>query len=126
MRIVIGTVVMLIIVVALGNVLTLHVTATASATHASPQFSSALLALLAATCGGFIARRACFALIAMAAYALLWALTIHVHKFSLGLTYADLASNNAVPIALSLSAVCIGALFWRNLARVAGARVAAA
>jgi len=118
MRIAIGAVAMLIIVVALGSVMDLHVTAAASAAHASPQFATALLGLLAAACGGFIARRAHFAPIAMAVYTVFWALAIYyVHRFPLGLTYADLVSSNAVPIATSLSAVGIGALFGQNLAK---------
>ena len=127
MRIIIGTVVMLIIAVALGSVLNLHVIAAASATYASPQFAAALLGLFAATCGGLIARKAYFAAIAIAAYTPLWALSIyHVHRFRLDLTYVDLVASNAIPIAISLAAVGTGSLFGHNLSRVGRARRAAA
>lgn len=127
MRIALGTATLLIIAIALGSALNLHVTAAASAAHASPQFATALLGLFAAACGGFIARRAIFAPIAMAGYATFWALAIYyVHRFPLGLTYAHLLSSNAVPIAISLSAVGIGALFGCNLAQIRMARRSAA
>ena len=127
MRLLIGLVAMLIIVLALGSVLNLHVTAAASAAYASPQFAAALLGLFAAACGGLIARRAYFAPIAMAAYAPLWALSIYyVHRFRMDLTYAGLVSSNAIPIAISLAAVGVGSLFGYCLSRVGRAYRAAA
>jgi len=127
MRILIGTVAMLVIAIALGSVLNLHVTAAASAAHAPPQFSTALLGLFAAACGGFIVRRASFAPIAVVAYSALWALAMYyLLRFPLGLTYSDLVSSNALPISISLSGVGIGALFGSSLARLRGSRRAAA
>lgn len=127
MRLLIGLVAMLIIVVALGSVLNLHVTAAASAAYATPQFATAFLGLFAAACGALIARRVYFAPIAMAAYASLWALSIYyVHRFRMDLTYADLVSGNAVPIAISLAAVGIGSLFGRSLSRIGRAHRAGA
>ncbi len=107
---------MLTIVVALGLILNLNVTAAALASSASPQLTTALLGLFAACCGGFIARRALFAPIAIASYAIFWALAIyHIHRFPLGLTYTDLIFNNAVPIAISLFAVGLGAMLGHKL-----------
>lgn len=123
MRVVVGTFAMLVIVAALGSALDLHVTAAASAAHASPQFATSLIGLFAAICGSLIARKVYFAPIAMGAYGIFWGLSIYyAHRFRSDLTYFDVVSNNAFPIAISLLGVCIGALFGYQLSRLSAAR----
>ena len=112
----------MIIVVALGSALGLHVTAT-SAANAPPQFASTLIGLFGAACGGFIARKVYFAPIAMFAYAILWGSAIFfLDRISSDLTYMEVVSNNVVPIAVSLLGVCIGALFGQQIARLTASR----
>ncbi|WP_163838479.1 hypothetical protein [Pseudoxanthomonas sacheonensis] len=108
---------MLVITIAVGSAFDLLVTAAASAVHASLQPATALVGMLAAACGAFVAKRG-FVPTAIGVCAAFWALALyHVHKFSFGLTYADLISSNAAPIALSLACAAVGALLGQYLAR---------
>lgn len=118
MRIVAGVVVMLLIVYGLGGVLGIGPVAVSSPGEASPQFAAALFALLAAACGGFIARRALFAPLAVVAYALLWGLAIYyLLRLPVGLSFGAVVASNTKPILISLVAVTLGALFGSSLAR---------
>jgi hypothetical protein len=127
MRIVAGVVVMLLIVYGLGGVLGIGPVAASSADAASPQFAAALFALLAAACGGFIARRAAFAPLAVVAYALLWGLAIYyLLRLPVGLTFSAVVASNAKPILISLVAVAVGALFGSSLAKPRVAKPASA
>lgn len=118
MRIAIALIVMMALVFGLGFAFDLHPTVAASAEHAAPPFATALLGLVAAACGGFVARWIGFAPIAMAVYALLFAKAIyHLHRLPFGFTYPDLIASNAVPIVISLVAVAVGALFGASLSR---------
>jgi len=126
MRMFLGTIVLLLIAIAVGIALNLLVTAATSAAEASLQMGTAALGFFAAISGGFIARRG-FVPIAIATYAIFWGLAIyHVHKFGLGQSYLDLIVSNAAPIALSIASVGIGAFIGQRLTRGGKANGAAA
>lgn len=126
MRIFAGAIIMLVIAIALGIAFDQLVIAAASSVHASLQPGTALLGMLAAACGAFVARRR-FVPIAIGVYTALWTLALyHVHRFAFSLTYADLVSSNAAPIALSLACAGVGALLGQYLARVGKTQDAAA
>ena len=116
MRIFLGAIVMLAIVLVLGIVLDLHVTASSSATRTHPQPGSAFLGLFAAAWGGFIARKG-FVPVALGMYVAFWSMALyHLHKFSPGSTYATLLFINIAAIALSFAGVIGGALLGQFLA----------